>query len=76
MGRMCKRSNCIHKMLLNTRGTVSIIFLVKRNITMTVEFLMMIRMMMVAVVLEVVMMNTSNTILAVPLVLRSILCII
>ena len=29
---MCKMSNYIHKMLLNTRGTASIVFLVYRKI--------------------------------------------
>ena len=30
MGTMCKRSNYIHKMLLNTRGTASIVLLVTK----------------------------------------------
>ena len=29
MGTMCKMSNYIHKIFLNTRGTASIVFLVK-----------------------------------------------
>ena len=31
MGTMCKMSNYIHKMLLNTRGTASIVFLVTKT---------------------------------------------
>ena len=33
MGTMCKMSNYIHKMLLNTRGTASIVFLVTNRIS-------------------------------------------
>ena len=31
MGTMCKMPNYIHKMLLNTRGTASIVFLVSES---------------------------------------------
>ena len=36
MGTMCKMSNYIHKMLLNTRGTASIVFLVIERTTVKV----------------------------------------